>query len=74
MLRDSLVVIDALKIPARGAEHSLTESALFPFQVEPTHSLCVVLSLGNWRALVRDESVGANPELCQGFQIVLVSA
>ena len=25
-------------------------------------------------ALVRDESVSANPELCQGFQIALVSA
>ena len=25
-------------------------------------------------ALVRDDSVSANPELCQGFQIALVSA
>ena len=27
---------DALKIPARRAEYSLTESALSPFQAEPT--------------------------------------
>jgi hypothetical protein len=30
---------DALKIPARRAEYSLTESALSPFQAEPTHKL-----------------------------------
>jgi len=29
---------DALKIPARRAEYSLTESALSPFQAEPTHA------------------------------------
>ena len=29
---------DALKIPARRAEYSLTESALSPFHAEPTHS------------------------------------
>ena len=28
---------DALKIPARRAEYSLTESALSPFHAEPTH-------------------------------------
>ncbi len=28
---------DALKIPARRAEYSLTGSALSPFQAEPTH-------------------------------------
>ena len=28
---------DASKIPARRAEYSLTESALSPFQAEPTH-------------------------------------
>jgi hypothetical protein len=28
---------DALKIPARRAEYSLAESALSPFQAEPTH-------------------------------------
>jgi transposase len=27
-----------LKIPVRRAEYSLTESALFPFQAEPTHT------------------------------------
>jgi hypothetical protein len=37
MLRDSPGGrIDALKIPARRVEYSLTESALFPFQAEPT--------------------------------------
>ena len=30
--------IDALKIPARRAEYSLTESALSPFHAEPTHT------------------------------------
>jgi hypothetical protein len=30
--------IDALKIPARRVEYSLTENALFPFQAEPIHS------------------------------------
>jgi hypothetical protein len=29
---------DALKIPARRAEYSLTESAPSPFQAEPTHT------------------------------------
>ena len=29
---------DALKIPARRAEYSLTENALSPFQAEPTHN------------------------------------
>jgi hypothetical protein len=33
-----LVDLDLLKIPARRAEYSLTESALPPFQAEPTHS------------------------------------
>jgi hypothetical protein len=28
---------DALKIPARRAEYSLTENALSPFHAEPTH-------------------------------------
>jgi hypothetical protein len=38
MLRDSLVVLSmASKIPAQRVEYSLTESALFPFQAEPTH-------------------------------------
>jgi hypothetical protein len=31
------VAPDALKIPARRAEYSLTESARSPFQAEPTH-------------------------------------
>jgi hypothetical protein len=31
--------IDAFKIPARRAEYSLTESALSPFQAEPTHGV-----------------------------------
>jgi hypothetical protein len=31
------VHLDALKIPARKAEFSLTENALSPFQAEPTH-------------------------------------
>jgi|SRR4029077_6208247 hypothetical protein len=35
---------DALKIPARRAECSLAESALSPFQAEPTHPLAVVVS------------------------------
>src|SRR5260370_3220297 len=36
--------IDALKIPARTAECSLTENATSPFQAEPTHlrALCVL--------------------------------
>src|SRR6266436_5020939 len=36
--------IDALKIPARRAEYSLTENATSPFQAEPTHlrALCVL--------------------------------
>ena len=37
--------IDALEIPARRAEYSLTESARSPFQAEPTHCLCA--HLGN---------------------------
>ena len=37
--------------------------------------LCVWFSRRETVAvLVRDESVSANPELCQGFQIALVSA
>jgi hypothetical protein len=32
------VDLDALKIPARKAEYSLTGSALSPFQAEPTHT------------------------------------
>jgi hypothetical protein len=37
MLRDSLVVVSMpWKIPARGAEYSLTESAFSPFQAKPT--------------------------------------
>jgi hypothetical protein len=35
---------DALKIAARRAECSLAESALSPFQAEPTHPLAVVVS------------------------------
>jgi len=30
--------IDALKIPDRSAEYSLTENATSPFQAEPTHT------------------------------------
>jgi hypothetical protein len=30
--------IDAVKIPRPMVEYSLTESALFPFQAEPTHT------------------------------------
>jgi hypothetical protein len=37
-------------------------------------SSCLVLSRETGAALVLDESVSANPELCQGFQIALVSA
>jgi hypothetical protein len=41
--------IDALKIPARWVEHSLTESALFPFQAEPTQQyLLLALPLPNF--------------------------
>jgi len=37
MLRDSLAGrFDALIIPTRMVEYSLTESALLPFQAEPT--------------------------------------
>ena len=41
MLRDSLVTVSMpWKIPARRAEYSLTESALSPFQAEPTQVGC----------------------------------
>ena len=36
--------IDALKIPARRVEYSLTDSALFPFQAEPTRLIFLFLS------------------------------
>ena len=39
--------IDAFKIPARRAEYSLTESALSPFQAEPTHGELVQFSRAN---------------------------
>ena len=40
---------DALKIPARRAECSLTESALSPFQAEPTQ-MSVILPVVRWSA------------------------
>ena len=42
---------------------------------KPVAPLCVWSSrCETGAALVRDENVSANPELCQGFQIALVSA
>jgi len=49
-------VIDALKILARRAEYSLTESALSPFQAEPTQKDVLAgisrrfrpAGIGNW--------------------------
>jgi len=38
------VDLDALKIPARKAEFSLTENALSPFQAEPTQIVVVPCS------------------------------
>jgi hypothetical protein len=42
--KPSSVEPDALKIPARRAEYSLTESAPSPFQAEPAHTEILIQS------------------------------
>jgi hypothetical protein len=48
--------IDALEIPARRAEYSLTESALSPFQAEPTQNCSRV----TWLQRRLDQTWGQN--------------